>query len=324
MWRQRKPSAVESQKNSYYTLIPYDHQRPETIDLTDRHHLLIVSIDPAQLHLALRIEGRKYGETLYPQQDGSWGYQRTFTLKSVETKVFIKKSVVPKGFRKEKGQKKKYLELDEVFANTTSYLNDYFRLLVEADLVIVEKQMSFNYRSTRVMQHIFTYFSMIFSLYPSPSGNKYRYLIQADAKAKTHLLKAPGDMSEKQVKKWSVIYGQRLLQHRQDYNAYQMLMDLGKKQDDLTDTCLQIEGLMVYLGLPIDQIDMNSYLSNVIPSVFLDNSAQLLTDNQIGLGWANEKSKKNEKGEKVEKSTNKYQINISQRLAQAGLNKTSQ
>jgi len=263
MWANRKPSGVESNKDAFFTLIRYSDKTPPLSDLVQRKVIKIVSIDPAQLNLALRIEKRDICRD---------------KVGSVETLVFIKKSVVPKGYRKEKGKKREISDIDEVFYNTTSYLNQYFGLLVEADVVLIESQMTFNIRSSRVMQHMLTYFSTIFSIYPC---SHYRYLVELNSKAKTKYLPAPRNMSEQQVKDWSIIYGQLLLQKRGDFKALEKLKELGTKQDDLTDTCVQAEALMVYLGVPIMDIPLDIVTSSVIPGIFLSKTNSMLTRKEI-------------------------------------------
>jgi hypothetical protein len=121
---------------------------------------------------------------------------------------------------------------------------DYYK---EADLIIIERQMPYNYKAVRISQHVISYF---ISFYRHLITNKDVLIVEVDAKLKSKALCGPKGMTDRDVKKWAIEKATELLEMRNDSVS---LAILGKesKKDDLADVVCQVEAFCIIQDLPL-------------------------------------------------------------------------
>jgi len=99
----------------------------------------------------------------------------------------------------------------------------------------------------RLSQHVISYLSLHLK-----NNNNLTVLLEISPKLKSKELCAPKGISEKELKKWSVIKALELLDVRKDTIAIQIINKAAKsKKDDFADTIVQIEALFSLFGLPL-------------------------------------------------------------------------
>lgn len=184
-------------------------------DINDKD-FTVMSVDPGIKNLALRVERRSQTiSTLYFE------------------KVNIKKDRV-EGL------------MYEDFQFISDVLDKQRKLLEKCDLFVVERQLPQNYKAVRISQHIISYF---ICLVRSVKSNAV--VLEINPKMKSKMLKAPPNLNENGVKKWSVEVGVQLLKDRRDKEGLKYLNTVKTKWDDLTDTILQVEAFCVNVRFPL-------------------------------------------------------------------------
>lgn len=185
-----------------------------------------ISIDPAIKHFALRIEKRyrtSHVETIYMTKIDFSQYgdvsESTGTTK-----------VDPK-----------------ILAVVTATLNSLLPIMQYSRIVGIERQMAINYKSTRIFQHILTYFLIMVSTFHYPS-----MIMEISPKLKSRILGAPKGLVKTELKKWDIQKALQILEWRNDQAAIQIIKDhKGKsktKADDLADTVIQMEAWFILVG----------------------------------------------------------------------------
>lgn len=130
-----------------------------------------------------------------------------------------------------------------VYILCTELLNSIFPMLYHSKLVMIERQMVANYRSTRMMQHVLTYFMLYAPTFKYPC-----IVIDIDSHLKSSMLNAPKGINEKQLKQWSITKAIELCTLRNDTETLKLFNTKQiKKKDDLADTIVQIEAWFVYI-----------------------------------------------------------------------------
>lgn len=179
---------------------------------------IVASIDPGSVNLAIRIEERRKNKHPKFLLFCKWDIRENKPLKSeVEGVVDSKCS----------------------FLKLTQNLENYKDILLKCDIVIVERQLSINYKATRIMQHIITYFQMLLI----GTGS---VIYEVDPKLKSKILQAPKKVD---LKAWSVDVAKQMLEERKDDHSLEIIDYYSKKQDDLCDVVIQTESTLRYLGL---------------------------------------------------------------------------
>jgi len=207
---------------------------PHTTDIHNRiwsqSYYRVISIDPGIKNFAFRIETRCNQARL------STGYFHP------RTEVLEKVSFSHHVTDEETGICNLYSELNK-------FLDQYEEWYPTVHMVIVEKQMPFNYKMVRLSQHVITYFhTKIINMPYLPS------ILEVSPKLKTNELGAPKGLTPTGVKDWSVKKTYEILAIRSDDKAIQIIDDTMKsKKDDLADTVVQIEAVFSYYGLPLTQ-----------------------------------------------------------------------
>lgn len=185
-----------------------------------------VSIDPAIKNFALRIEKRyrtNYIETIYfVKVDFS---QYGDVSESTGTTVIN----------------------PQILSAATSLLISLLPFLNETRIVGIERQMAVNYKSSRIFQHILTFFLMAVR-----SFKYYCVVMDISPKLKGKVLGAPKGLSYNGLKEWSINKSLEILSWRNDQIGIKIIMEhRGKsktKADDLADTVNQIESWFILMG----------------------------------------------------------------------------
>lgn len=187
-----------------------------------------IAIDPAIENFGFRVErryvnGNIVGEVLFRAQ---------FTGVDELTK---KKVNVDK------------MTLENIVINEcTEFLDDFDEYYDDTHFILIEQQMIENWYSTRIMQHVITYFIMMFR-----DGHRGQLPIIAEVHSKLK-----GDQlgytkrSGLSLKEWAVVRTKELLEVRKDRFSLKMIEDAGTKKDDMSDVVVMIEAFCRYLDIP--------------------------------------------------------------------------
>ena len=224
MYQKKTPKSQEPAK-SWYT-IHHCHDIPEPkkwYENTD--HIKILSVDPGRRNFCLRIENR----------DLKTGRIATIAFQKID---FIGENV-----------EDTIMNIDTMYIKVTTLLDNYLPEIKSCHVVIIERQLSINYKMVRLSQHVITY--LIVHL----RNNLLKTVImEISSKLKSKQLYAPKGISEKEIKKWSIVKAIELLKIRKDDYAIDIINKAAKsKKDDLADTVVQIEAVFSLLGLPLTE-----------------------------------------------------------------------
>jgi len=209
----RKPSKREQCKKEkviWYNTSTYPEQY-----WSSNTYYRVVSIDPGIVNFCIRIEDR--------YKDG-----RILT-------VFTEK----KQYKLDQG------DIMLIYQDLLSYLGTLLEYTWTAHYCIIERQMAVNYQSTRISQHIITYFLMLYSQSPVMP-----IVLEIDSKAKYSMLDAPGILNDKALKKWGQDKAKELLAQRGEHELIEYINGTRgvrgqKKQDDLCDVIIQAEAFFI-------------------------------------------------------------------------------
>ena len=188
------------------------------VDGWNTDHHIVISMDPATDNFGFRIE------------------RRWLTTNEIETIELI---TVP--FDR---------NVDEygycpLYTQISDFLDRYKDWYPHAHLFIVERQITINNRSSRISQHIFSYFLPI-----CRASSKRPILIELDPKVKGKSLGVPKDLNKKQLKQWGVEKTIYYFLIRGDEKGLSLFLSPGKK-DDRADTVIQVEGFYALVGLQV-------------------------------------------------------------------------
>lgn len=190
-----------------------------------------VSIDPAIKNFAIRIEKRYktgYIETLYMNRIDFSQYDN-----SSETNGTT--GINP-----------------QILYTASSILMELLPIFQESRIIAIERQLAINYKSTRIFQHILTFFLMVINTFKN-----YCIIMDINPKLKGKMLGAPKGLNHYSLKMWSIDKAIELLTWRNDQLALQIInhhrknknKQIGKtKADDLADTVNQIEAWFMLNG----------------------------------------------------------------------------
>ena len=162
----------------------------------------IISIDIGIKNFAIRIESRE---------------------NSIET-VLFEKIDLSKG---------------NVFTNLSNYFEKIKDKISNANLVLIEHQISRNHKCTSLMNCVIFYFIVNKKIL----SDRYA-VITVNSKLKNLLLKP--DAKKVDLKKQTVIVAQQLLEERNDEESLSILKN-HKKKDDLADVIVQIQAFIKHV-----------------------------------------------------------------------------
>lgn len=205
----KKPSKREEQKKDkviWYSTSTYPRQY-----WSENEFFRVISIDPGIVNFCIRIEDR--------YRDG--------TVKT----VFTEKKVLS-------GSEG---EVMLVYNNLTEYLNSLMDVIYWGHYYIIERQMVENYQSTRIAQHVLTYFLTLCSNSPIVP-----LILEIDSKAKYTVLDAPTGYNKLALKTWGQEKAKEILIGRGEIELVNYINGSRgirgqKKQDDLCDVVIQAE-----------------------------------------------------------------------------------
>lgn len=205
------------------------HSRLRVKSDWDQDHFYVLSIDPGIIHLGIRLSMRI--------KDPTSSDETGLKFKEIKTIQMNLHMLAP-----HKGEK-----INIILSNLDKLLDYYYYTycLWRLHIVLIERQITANYKPTRIMQHTITYF--VRSLKDKPF---LPVIIEYDAKLKGLMLKAPRGLSERDLKLWSILEGKRIMVERKDWKALQIIKDAEdiRKGDDVTDTIVQEEALFASWG----------------------------------------------------------------------------
>lgn len=121
------------------------------------------------------------------------------------------------------------------------HLDEFIHIYQRCHYIVIEKQMTWNHNSLRVMQFAITYF--MFTCRQNPN---VPLLIELDSRVKTKAFGAK--MRDADLKKWSPIKAQELLRSRKDYYGLDILLNYPTKKDDMADAIIQLEAFFIMYG----------------------------------------------------------------------------
>lgn len=206
---------------------PFTIYNPHSKNLSERKWgpiIKIISIDPGTINYCIRIEER-----------------------SIDPNVrFRPTTLLYDKFR----LKKKDLVLTAeneclYYTYLLNYFDQHLDLFKQCHLLIVERQMPFNYKATRIAQHTLTYFmTKLKDLEQLP------LIVEIDSKLKGKELNAPKNLNKNGLKQWAVEEATKLLNIRNDKHGLDLLKK-HRKKDDLADTLCQIEAFFSYMNWPL-------------------------------------------------------------------------
>lgn len=178
-------------------------------------YLQIASIDPAVKNLALRVEQRF--------NDGT-------VLALIFDKVSIQENIT---------ENETIVCL--TYNNLSKFLDQYKEYLQGCHIILIERQLAVNYKSTRVAQHAISYLSFIVKDNPFLTD-----IIEISPTIKGKMLPGGTKLTKTELKKWAVVTAREILEKREEEWCLSVMDRFGKKQDDLADTVCQIEGALLY------------------------------------------------------------------------------
>ncbi len=221
MYQRKTPKSQKSDRTAFtfYT--------PHTISTDEREWpdiIRIISIDPGIRNFALRVESRGFQSPNH----------------TIRTLVFDKLHIT------EKERKLDEDNADSLYLLLSNFLDQYLEIFKTCHLVIVERQMPFNYKATRVAQHTLSYF-----MFHLKNLKQMAMICEIDPKLKGKELGASNHLNERGIKAWAVEQAKELLAKRRDYNGLEILEKHKKKADDLADTVCQIEAFFSFKKWPL-------------------------------------------------------------------------
>ena len=188
-----------------------------------------IAIDPAIENFGFRIERRYKDGTI----QGEVMYRCKFTANE-EVDGKTKKVNVHKD------------NLENItIQECTKFLDEFDSWYDDTHFILVEQQMIENWYSTRIMQHVFTYFIMMFR-----DGKRGKIPIIAEVNSKLKGLQLGYTWRcGLTLKEWAVERAEEFLQTRDDKFSLKMLNQTSKKKDDMSDVVIMIEAFCRYLDI---------------------------------------------------------------------------
>lgn len=253
MFQHKPPKSEVPDKGPYNFYSP--HSRNRTSNDWKQNEYIIISIDPGIKNYAIRVESR---ERIDPDtKDEKVGTIKPLLYELLHP-VMTKNDPIEKAIN-----------------NLTLFLNNHVELFKKCHMVIIERQMHMNYKSSRIMQHTITYFMVHLK-----DAIRLPLIIELDSKLKGRQLGAPSGITEGELKKWATREAMDLLYRRKDWVSYAKIQN-EKKKDDLSDTVMQIEALFDLWELPVTPKPLVLKVDNSISTnIKLGQPVSRLTNNK--------------------------------------------
>lgn len=190
-----------------------------------REYTKFVSIDPGTRNFAIRVEAR-----------GTIGGQER-TVKPIYYAVW--------DITTDKQCKVDPNAPVETYRNLIAKFEEIKHLIMDVDVIVIERQLPINFKSALMMHSA----SMIFSMWLKDSVY-YPVIYKVCPKLKGRMLGAPRKISKDELKAWAVVKATELLTHQGDDWSISIVKST-KKADDLSDTVVQLEGILMFWGHPL-------------------------------------------------------------------------
>lgn len=222
-----KQIKIKDDTTDYIVYFPYPcHQLPPIGQDIPDEGCQCISIDPAIKNFALRIEKRY-----------RTGYIETIQMIKVDFSQYGDVS-----------ESTGTTTVDpRILAAATSVLNALLPAMQDSRIVGIERQMAINYKSSRIFQHVLTYFLVMVTTFRYPC-----IIMDISPKLKGRMLGAPKGLNYTGLKEWSVEKSLEISSWRNDQKAIQIIKQhRGKsktKADDLADTVNQIEAWFMLMN----------------------------------------------------------------------------
>lgn len=198
----------------------------------------VVSIDPGEKNLAIRIERRSVDAKIIVTE-----FFDKYDLHSYST---INNTSSGTNIRGGKGVKNdgRNGSVSEIYDIVIKILDKYIQYFLESHMILIERQMTINYRMVRLSQCIITYFLMKLE-----KAIYYPMIFEISNKLKSDMLNAPKGLNPKEMKQWAIELALLILECRGDTKSIEHIKTAPKrKQDDLSDVVIQIEAFFYYYG----------------------------------------------------------------------------
>jgi len=195
-----------------------------------------ISIDPAIKNFGIRIENRLPNDQITPL----YFYRINFMEVYPDSE-----SKPPKPGKKSKSEVARVNP--QILDAVLQLFIQLFPLIRQSRLVVIERQPPFNYQSTRIFQHILTWFLMMVGQFEYPC-----WIYDVNSGLKGEIFGAPKGLTYTQLKEWDIETALAVLAQRGDQESINVIRHhRGKtktKSDDLADTVIQVEALVIRLG----------------------------------------------------------------------------
>jgi len=217
---QRKAGKYEQPDKGPYTYHPIISHKGKYRNWIQGYHR-VVSIDPAEKNLAIRVEKRPYDAI------------------KVETELFLKWDLTSYSTAYNNS------DTSYIYSFLMDELDKYKPLFRQAHFVLIERQMAINFRMTRLFGCLVSYFLRILK-----KGIHYPMIYELNSQVKSSQLGCPKGYRGSELKKWGIELALHISKYRGDdvsYNIIKKEKRIGKK-DDLADTIIQIEAFFKLMG----------------------------------------------------------------------------
>lgn len=224
MFFQKKTPKTQAPDKTPYTL--YNPNDEGWNEEAWKGRIRVISIDPGRLNYCIRVEERPYRVEICQNYE-------------IETLLYDKLKLT-----------NDEIDLDENYQSAhynslIKYLDAHLELFRTCHLLIIERQLPFQYKVLRIAQHTITYMML------NCRNLETSFLIfEVDSKLKSRALKASNLLNDRGVKKWAIDHALELLKFRQDTTSLNII-NRSKKKDDYADTVCQIEALFTYMQWPV-------------------------------------------------------------------------
>nr|QBK90806.1 MAG: holliday junction resolvase [Pithovirus LCPAC201] len=216
----RRPSKRDLPDKNLFTIHEINDENTISRDWNSANYITIISVDPGITNFGLRIERRPFGPDVWKVE--VLHYANT-CFKQCKTNTETNSS--------------------SLYRSITEYLKSLNSNVMDAHLILIERQLPVNHNMVRVSQHIITYFMTVLS-----DSTINPLIVEIDSSGKTKILGAPKGLSSSQVKDWSIEKSLQLSYIRKDWTSFMSILEATKnKSDDLADTMVQIEAICRHL-----------------------------------------------------------------------------
>lgn len=144
----------------------------------------------------------------------------------------------------------------EFFDELVDYMDKKLDIVLDLDVIIVERQPIVNYRTARIMQHFLTYFNIVFK---NSSREILPLMVDIRPELRRKWLKFQKNLNKVGIDNETKKIGRMLLEKQNDDKSISVLNATGAKTDDLCVTVCQIETFLLFYGF-FEHVTDKSYL----------------------------------------------------------------